>query len=177
VDILLLILLAVGFVSGLFSGAVKQLISLVAFVAGFVVACLYYERLGEVLASYLSMPVFCKVVAFVLLWVVVPIVANMIASLITSLLNTLPVMGFLNRLLGGFLCLIKYALVLGALIWLFSSANLIKEETMQESKLCKPLKAVPEFIYNYVLKNHTSKEYQENIACEVAKLNTLKSQT
>ena len=39
-DILLLIILAVGFISGLFSGAIKQVISLAAFLIGFVVACL-----------------------------------------------------------------------------------------------------------------------------------------
>ena len=49
-DILLLILLAVGFVTGLVSGAIKQLISLVAFVMGLVVAALYYQQLGEVLS-------------------------------------------------------------------------------------------------------------------------------
>lgn len=147
-DILLLVLLAVGFVSGLFSGAVKQVISLAAFVAGFVLACLYYQALGDILTNFLNFPSFCKIAAFVLLCVVVPILASLIASLITKMLNFIPVLGTLNRLLGGFLCMAKYALVLGALIWLFSSAGLIKAETMQKSKLCRPLKAFPEFVYN-----------------------------
>ena len=145
-DILLLILLAVGFVTGLVSGAIKQLISLVAFVMGLVVAALYYQQLGEVLSRAVPVPVFCQVAAFLLLWVIVPIVAKMVSYLLTSLLDKLFVMGLLNRLLGGILGLAKYALVLGALIWLFSATSLIREETMQESKLCKPLKAVPEYI-------------------------------
>ena len=148
VDIILLIILAVGFIVGLISGAVKQIISLAAFVIGFVIACLYYQQVGEMLSSVLSMPTLCKVTAFFLLWVIVPIVAELISKLLTSLLDKLIVMGLLNRLLGGILSLAKYALVLGALIWLFSSANLLKEETMQKSKLCKPLKAVPEYVYN-----------------------------
>ena len=148
VDILLLILLGVGFISGLISGAVKQVISLVAFVIGFVIACLYYQQVGEKLCGFLSMPTLCKVVAFFLLWVVVPIVAQLISKMLTSFLDKTFVMGMLNRLLGGILCMAKYALVLGAFIWLFSAANLLKEETMQESRLCKPLKAVPEFVFN-----------------------------
>ena len=176
-DILLLILLAVGFVSGLVSGAVKQLISFAAFVIGFVIACVYYQRLGDVLSSFISMPALCKVMAFVLLWVVIPIIAKLIASMLTSFLDDLFAMGLLNRLLGGIFGLVKYALVLGALIWLFSSMNLIKEKTMQESKLCRPLKAVPEYIYNNMLKKHTSKVCQEIITCYVGKLNTLKSST
>ena len=148
IDILLLVLLAVGFIVGLVSGAVKQVISRAAFVIGFVIACLYYQQVGEMLSPFLSIPMLCKVVAFFLLWVIVPIVAGLISQLLTSFLDKLIVMGLLNRLLGGVLGLAKYALVLGALIWLFSSANLLKEETMQQSRLCKPLKAVPEFIYN-----------------------------
>jgi membrane protein required for colicin V production len=148
VDILLLILLAVGFITGLVSGAVRQLISLAAFVAGFIIACLYYQQLGEILGSIVPMPSFCKVVAFTLLWIIVPIVARLVSALLTSMLDGLFALGILNRLLGGILGLAKYALVLGALIWFFSSINMLKEETMQESKLCKPLKAVPEFVYN-----------------------------
>lgn len=148
-DILLLIILAVGFISGLFSGAIKQVISLTAFLIGFLVACLYYQRLANVMTDFLSMAALCKVVAFVLLWVVVPIAVKVIASLLTSVLNFVPVLGLLNRLLGGLLGMVKYSLVLGALIWLFASTNLIKEETMQKSKLAGPLKALPELLYNY----------------------------
>lgn len=147
-DIILLVLLGFGFVSGLFSGVVKQIISLVAFVGGFVIACLYYQRLAEVMESVVAMPVVCQVVAFLLLWVIVPIMAKLVASLLTSVLDKLIVMGLLNRLLGGIFCMAKYALVLGAFVWLFSSMNLIKEETLQESRLCKPLKALPEYLYN-----------------------------
>ena len=171
-DILLFILLAVGFVAGLISGAVKQLISLVAFSGGFVIACLFYQKLAGVLESFIAFPAFCKVAAFVLLWVIVPIVAKLIASLLTSALNSLPALGTINRLIGGILGLAKYALILGAFVWLFSSANLIKEETMQTSRLCRPLKALPETIYN-VLKNQrqgcqeTSHVSSENITCNV----------
>lgn len=148
VDILLLILLAVGFISGLFSGAVKQFISLVAFVVGFVIASLYYQKLGDVLTGFVNYPTLCQVAAFALLWLIVPIAANLIASLITKMLNEIPVLGTLNRITGGFLCMLKYALVLGALIWFFSSTKLLKEDTMQQSRLCQPLKALPELVYN-----------------------------
>ena len=98
--------------------------------------------------NVVQLPAFCQVVAFLLLWVTVPIVARLVSALLTSMLDKIFVMGLLNRLLGGILCMAKYALVLGAFIWLFSAANLLKEETMEESRLCKPLKAVPEFVFN-----------------------------
>lgn len=149
-DILLSILLVIGFVTGLVSGAVKQVISLAAFVVGFVVACLFCQPLGEMLDKVAHMPTFCRIVAFLVLWIAVPLVARLIASLFTSVLDNLPALGFLNRLLGGILGTAKYALVLGAFVWLFSSMGLIKETTMQESRLCKPLKSVPEHVYNFL---------------------------
>lgn len=148
IDIVLLVILGVGFVSGLISGAVKQLISLVAFVAGYVIACLYYQRVGEMLDSFLPLPSIRNVVAFLLLWAVVLIVARLLGSLLTSLLDKLFGLGYLNRILGGILGLAKYALVLGTLIWFFSVTKLIGEEAMQQSKLCDPLKAVPEAVYD-----------------------------
>ena len=151
-DILLLVILAVGFVGGLFSGAVKQVISLTAFLIGFAVACLYCQTLAELLSGMLPMAPLSEVVAFVLLWVVVPVVVRVVGSLLTSALNIMPVLGLLNRLLGGILGMAKYALVLGAVVWLFSSADLIGEETMRQSRLAGPLKAVPEYVYN-VLKS------------------------
>ena len=168
-DILLLILLGVGFVGGLVSGAVRQVISLVAFVLGFVVACLYYGELSAALTQYVSVPGLCDVLAFAMLWIAVPVVAGVVASLLTSVLNKLPAIGMLNRLLGGLLGLLKYALVLGALIMLFSQMGLLREETLQASRLARPLGAVPEFIYN-TLKNHTRNGCSENQACLVDQL-------
>lgn len=147
-DILLLIILAVGFIVGLNMGAVKQIFSFLAFAIGFVVACLFYQQLGGMLDGILSMPSFSKALAFVLLWCLVLIIAKLVASLLSSVLNKLPVIGIANRLLGGILGVAKYAFVLGAFIWLFSSVHLIKEETMQSSRLCLPLKALPESVYN-----------------------------
>ena len=163
IDILLLVLLGVGLVTGLISGAVKQIISLAAFVLGYVIACLYYQQLAVVLGNVLPMPVICKAVAFLSLWIIVPIIAQLISSILTSLLDKLFAIGLLNRLLGGILGVAKYALVLGALIWFFSSTNMLKEETMQESKLCKPLKAIPEFVYNSL---KTSPQHSNSILNE-----------
>ena len=100
-DILLLALLAVGFVLGLISGAVKQIVSLAALVLGFAVASLYSQELSNVLADALPMPDVCRIVAFVLLWVIVILVARLAGALLTSLLDKVLAIGMLNRLLGG----------------------------------------------------------------------------
>ena len=147
------ILLAVGFVSGLFSGAVRQVISFVAFVLGFGVACYYHQKLGGLLTGFLPDRTFCDIAAFAMLWVAVPIVAKLMASALTSLLDGMIAAGLLNRVLGGLLGLAKYGLVLGSVVWLFASMNLIKEDAMRKSRLAGPLKAVPEAVYHWATDN------------------------
>lgn len=147
-DIILIILLTVGFICGCIVGAVKQFILLVAFITGFIVASLFYEQFGEVLDVFLSMPSLSKVFAFVILWCIVLIIAKIVSSLLSSVLNSLPAIGFLNHLLGGILGVANTAILLGAFIWLFLSLDLMKEETVQKSQLCLDLKAFPEFVYN-----------------------------
>ena len=163
-DILLLALLAVGFVLGLMSGAVKQIVSLAALVLGFIVASLYSQEVSNVLAAALPMPDVCRIVAFVLLWGIVILVARLAGALLTSLLDKVLAIGMLNRLLGGILGTAKFALVLGTLIWLLSTTNLISQETMQTSQLYRPLKAMPEYTYN-VIKKHAPKAGQEISTC------------
>lgn len=147
-DIILLVLLGVGFVCGYVIGAVKQAIILVAFVIGFIVACLFYHQLGEVLDTFLSIPSLSQIFAFVILWCIVLIIAKIVASLLSTVLNSLPAIGFLNHMLGGILGVANSALVLGAFIWLFLSLDIIKEEMVQRSQLRSDLKAFPEYVYN-----------------------------
>lgn len=160
---------------GLISGAVKQIISLTAFVVGFLVACLYCQEVGNILANALQMPDVCRVVAFVLLWIIVILVARLAGALLTSLLDKLLAMGILNRLLGGILSTAKFALVLGTIIWFFSNLNLISPETMQASQLSRPLKAMPEYVYN-VIRNHAPQAGQEISTCLSKKIGEPNSQ-
>ena len=90
--------------------------------------------------------------------------AGTLYGALTSLLDKVLAIGMLNRLLGGILGTAKFALVLGTLIWLLSTTNLISQETMQTSHLCRPLKAMPEYTYN-VIKKHAPQVGQEISTC------------
>lgn len=150
-DIVLLTLLAAGFVSGAVSGAVRQLVSLAAFVLGFALACRYYVPLADVLASAIAAPALCRGVAFAALLVVVPVAGRLVGSMLTSVMDGLLGLGLLNRLLGGLFGMARFALVLGAAVWFLSSVRLIGEEALQTSRLACPLKAVPQYIYKVVM--------------------------
>ena len=149
-DILFCIILLVGLVMGIKSGAVGQFVSFTAFLLGLVVACRYYDPLSDVLSTMVSAPALCKVVAFILLWVAIPILAKLVGASVTSLLDKLWSLGLVNRAIGGLLGLLKYALVLGSVIWLFSVVGVLSKEAMQKSRLAGPLKTVPELVYKMI---------------------------
>ena len=146
-DILLLILLAVGFISGLFSGAVKQVISLVAFVAGFLLACIYYQTLGDILTSVLNFPTFCKTVAFVLLWVIVPIVLGFAANIATKALKGLK-LGLPNSLLGALVSVVKYVILISCVLNVMSALHILDEEKTRDSRLFEPTKGLLSMIFS-----------------------------
>lgn len=150
IDWILLLLLAVGVVRGLCTGAVKQLLSLASFLIGLVMAQRFYGPLADAFTDVFNYPIACKVFAFVLIWIIVPILLKMFASAVSSTMDKLLVIGTMNRLAGAVLGLLGYSIILGSLIWLFSATTLLSDETMQESKLCGPLKTVPEVIYSVI---------------------------
>jgi len=150
IDWILLALLAVGVIRGIFTGAVKQLLSLAAFFVGLVLAQNYYCQLGAVFSDVLDHPIVCKVVAFISIWIIAPLLLKLCASAITSVLDKTLVVGTLNRLAGAILGFLGYAIILGTVIWLFATTTVLSKETLNESALCNPLKALPEAIYTVI---------------------------
>lgn len=142
-DIILGILLAIGFLLGVKSGAVAQFVSLVSFLLGLFVACLYYKPLAVVMCCVLPVPGLCQVVAFLLLWIVIPLVAKYAVELLTSLFDKLIVVGLLNRFLGGLFGLLKFGLLLGAVLWLATKTGMVEAETVCQSRIGAILVTVP----------------------------------
>lgn len=153
IDIVLLILLAVGVIGGWRSGVVKQLLSFAAVFIGLLAAQMYYDELGLYLGTFLTGHVIlCKILAFILLCVVVPLLVSLLANLTSALVNKILVVGTLNKILGALVGLFKYGLILGSVIWVFMATGVLKKDVAEQSRLCYPLKAVPETVYTLMFK-------------------------
>lgn len=153
IDVVLLVLLAVGIIAGWRSGVVKQLLSFAAIFIGLIVAQKYYVGLGEYLGTFLAgHAILCKVSAFIILCVVVPVLVSLLASVVSAIINKTLVLGTMNKLLGALVGLFKFGLILGALIWVFMATGVLKKEVAESSSLCMPLKAVPETVYTLMFK-------------------------
>ena len=118
IDWIMLAILVAGAVRGWQLGCVRQLVSLVAFFAGLIVAKMFYMMLGEAIAPHLGdHATVANLLAFVLIWVAVPTVLSMVGEVLNTILDKLFVLGTINRMLGTLLCFVKFHLIIGAVVW------------------------------------------------------------
>jgi membrane protein required for colicin V production len=143
IDWLILILLAVGILSGLMQGFVKQLASLVGLVAGLLVARALFGVAGEWLAPEIGTSVtVAQIIAFLLIWVLVPLGFTIAAAILSRALSVVH-LGWLNRWLGSGLGLLKYLMIVGLFIhaidYIDPHDQLISSEKKEGSVFYKPV--------------------------------------
>ena len=146
IDIIISVLLVVGLVIGLREGLVKQVAGLAGVIGGLLLGRMFYVPVGEWLTSAFGMSVeAARVTAFILILIVVPLLCNLLAWCICKLLRAVS-LNWVNRLLGGFVGVLKFALLAGAIIAgieLFDSRNiLVSEEKKEASVLYYPIRDV-----------------------------------
>ena len=149
-DIIIITLLGIGFVRGLLSGFIRQVLSVAGFLAGLLVAYLLHQAVGDWITTTCgSSPTVGKAVAFIAIWIAVPVAASALASLLTSVANGLK-LGALNRLAGALLGTAKYALFAGCLLTTALHLKMVRAEALQQSHLSAPVTQVSTYIYNKV---------------------------
>ncbi|WP_417130091.1 CvpA family protein [Phocaeicola sp.] len=154
IDWVIVIVLALGAVSGFMKGFFKQLASIVGLIAGLLVARALFATLGERLAVAVGTSVtFGQVLAFLLIGMVVPLALALLASALTRIVD-MTGLGFINRCLGAVFGAIKYALVISLIIHFIDFAdskdNLIHSTTKGSSLLYYPIKDFSAFFYPVV---------------------------
>ena len=154
IDWILVVLLLLGAIRGWRTGLIKQVVSLGGLIAGLLIAKLCYAIVGDAIAPHIdNHTTLAHVLAFILIWIAVPVILGVLGEILTTVLDKLFVLGTVNSILGALLGLIKFQLIIGALIWVLCATKIIGENTMQQSVLCAPLKAVPEALYTAMTEN------------------------
>lgn len=140
INIILIILLASGLLRGFARGGVIQLFSLIGFIIALVVARLYSSNIGNLIQSLFPKDgemwmLFYNAIGFVLLFFIVQIIISKIASMF-NIFTRLPVIGLLNRLIGGALGFIQvYIVSFVILVLLFLMPIGDIKEWIENSKL------------------------------------------
>jgi len=106
VEILCVVGLLYGLISGWIHGLLKELCSTLGFAAGLFLAyyCYQHYHLGLGWA--------------VLVALVFPIGLGLLASLVSTLLNETPVLGTVNRLLGALVGCLKFVVLIFFVMWI-----------------------------------------------------------
>lgn len=122
-DIVLLLCLIPGVVSGYTKGFVNQLVDIVAILAGAWAALRFSNVVSQWLANYVTWDKnILYIASFIIVVLVVVFILNMIGGLITTALKTVK-LGWVNRLTGVVLGLAKTVILLSIPVMLFQSIN------------------------------------------------------
>lgn len=130
IDLIIIILLIAGVLTGVGRGVLYQLVNLVGLIVALIVALISYKALAEKFVMYVPYPTvsdetalkfgmdgvdlmqtFYNILAFVIIFFSVKLLFKLIASLF-NFVQYVPVLGGFNRLLGGLLGFIQvYAML------------------------------------------------------------------
>ncbi|MCD8317831.1 MAG: CvpA family protein [Paraprevotella sp.] len=141
-DVFILIVIALGLIKGCLCGFFRQVVSIVGFLVGLLVACLLCSALGDWLAPHIGSGESAgRVLAFILLWIGVPVALSLLAHVLTKAIESVK-LGGLNRLGGAVLGGLKYMIFLSCVLNVGLHLHLISADTESSSHLYHPVRAV-----------------------------------
>lgn len=141
-DLFIVIVFLWAIISGWRNGLLNELASLGGHLVGLVLACVVYSAFGTSLAVTGSRTeMVLNIVAFFILWIIVPIVLGFAASILTKFLRPLG-LGFVNRIGGVALSIVKFTLLLACSLSAMTALGILDEQKAAESRLYTPLKSI-----------------------------------
>jgi len=154
-DLFILIVISLFFIRGVFRGLVLELVSVAGLIFGYLIAITYVDFFSTLLIKYF--PILPKsastIISFIALFIVINIVLRFIGNILTRTLK-FAMLGWLNRILGGFFGLLKGILVLSILVFLLSfipfSSEFIEKTGAKESIVFPLLKALGPQLYEQI---------------------------
>ena len=146
VDIIMVIILAVGLVKGLTNGFVRGIFGTAALVLGIVIAAANYEEVVNTLFSRLQIGDDGRaILGFLLVFVVVLILVSVVGRIIAKALK-LASLGWVDRLAGGILGLVMASIFTGVLLLLVVMAGLQDNAGLARSVIAPPVLRVTDTI-------------------------------
>ena len=115
-DIILIVALALSVLSGLFSGLIRVLFSLIGVIVGLLLAGVYTDSLADKLTFMDSNG--AHILAFLIIFLGTIIVATIIGALISMLFKNTP-LGVLDKIGGAILGLLVGAIFIGAILAIY----------------------------------------------------------
>ena len=151
-DILFLIILAIGLIRGASRGLVMELSGLLGLIVSIFVAKNYSEVLmGKFFTFFGIQAEVSHFISFIIVLLLSLVVIHFLAILISRFIK-LAMLDWLNKLGGAVFSGIKYLLILGAILYAFERMNnvvqLVEKEEIAKSKLYSPIKSTAYLIFS-----------------------------
>ena len=146
IDIVLLLVMAVGLFMGICKGVIRQAFALGGLVAGLVLGKLFSRPVAVfILDSFRMSEKTAAVVAFLAILVLVPVACTIVGGLLSKLVRVAK-LGFFDRVAGGLFGLLKYFIFIGLFIQLMEYTGLsdkcVRRDGEHKSVLYEPVKKV-----------------------------------
>jgi membrane protein required for colicin V production len=140
-DIISALLLAWFAYNGYRKGLIVEVASLAALILGVYAALYFSDVTANFLVEYFSMSTkYLSIIAFILTFLMVVITVVFVGRVVEKFVDLL-LLGFLNKLTGAVFGILKGALIISLLIWIFNffdpDQKLITQQTRAESLLFK----------------------------------------
>jgi membrane protein required for colicin V production len=156
-DTAILLIAALFFIRGIFRGFVFELVTVVGLILGYVISITYLSLLaGYILSFFPSAPEsIVNLVSFFVLFVGTNLLLRMVANIVTKTLK-IAMLGWLNRLLGGILGMLKSIIIMSILVFVIDlipfSSVLLEQVEVQTSELYPILNALGPRLYDEIQK-------------------------
>lgn len=177
VDVVLALILLYGLIRGFFRGFFAELASLVAFIAGIYVAVYFSYILSDFLSKRVSWDIqFVNLLAFAITFFIIVFLISLAGRFLTTAAN-FAFLGIINKLLGAAFGFVKVAFITSVIIMFFTATsediNIVEEETLEDSKLYGPIRAIAPAIIPSILREIKELEFLEEEQDEPRATNTI----
>jgi membrane protein required for colicin V production len=154
IDIIISVLLVIGLISGLRDGLVKQVAGLAGLIGGLLLGRAFYMPVGEWLGTTFGISAdAAHITAFILILIVVPLLFSLVGWLVSKILSAI-CLGWINRILGGLVGVLKFALFAGIVItgieFFDKHDTLVSEKKKEASALYYPIYDATSIFFNGV---------------------------
>ena len=139
IDIVIGVLVLIGFLSGLRSGLVRQLVGFVGLVAAIILGVRWGEGVGSAIANFIGVAEGHElVVGFIVVLIGVYLVAMLVSRLLRAMVKTFHLSG-VNRFLGALFGGLKTVLILGAVFMGLAIWELPPQQMRADSMFYRPI--------------------------------------
>lgn len=153
-DLFIIILIMYALWNGWHNGLLRELVSMLGFIGGLIIACLFYSTLGKYLTTSGSeVTIITSIIAFLIIWIIVPIAMGTIATLLTKALKHIHLLSTSNKFAGMLISGAKYLLLMSLVINVMASLNILNHTRIEGSHLFTPITSVTEILSHSVLES------------------------